>query len=178
MSADKALEGLEEQRKRKRGGQTLYTPEIADEVCNRIAEGESLSAICRNTPHMPAEATIRLWVVDDREGFAARYARARDVALDKMADELIEIADESNADVIVDADGHERLNGEAVQRARLRVDTRKWYMSKLAPKRYGDKLHHEHSGTVTLSALLLGAEEPAVRVIEGKAEPPEGEDAG
>ncbi len=80
---------------------------------------------------MPSEAAVRRWVVEDYEGFAAQYTRARDIGLDCVADEVFEIAD----------DGSEH------QRDRLRFDARRWYLSKLAPKRYGDKITQEHTGT-------------------------------
>ena len=81
--------------------------------------------------------------MEDREGFFAQYARARDVGLDAMADELFDIADDGTNDWMErDGEGNPgyAVNGENVSRSRLRVDTRKWYLSKLAPKRYGEKL--------------------------------------
>ena len=112
-----------------RGRPTLYTQEIADHICQKLAEGMSLRAICRSKG-MPNEATVRQWAVDDREGFYSQYTRSRDIGLDCMADEVHEIAD---------GDGD-------VARDRLRFDSRRWYLSKLAPKRYGDKLQQEVSG--------------------------------
>lgn len=128
-----------------RGRPTDYRPELADAICQRLAEGESLRSICRGED-MPPESTVRLWVVDDREGFAAQYARARDVALDCMADEVLEISDDGTNDWMARNGEGYQLNGEHVQRSRLRVDSRKWYLSKLAPKRYGDKMALEHGG--------------------------------
>lgn len=112
------------------GRLTNYTPEIAATICSRLAMGESLRSICK-ADDMPAESTVRNWVVDDREGFAAQYTRARDTGLDCMADEVMEIADDKTDDY---------------QRSRLRFDARRWYLSKLAPKRYGDKVTQEHVG--------------------------------
>lgn len=162
MSADKALEGLEEQRKRKRGGQLTYTEEVAERVLKLMASGLGLATIHREHGGPPPQ-TVRDWATDDVAGFGGRYARALLLRMHHMGDEIVELADDETLDP---------------NSRRVRVDARKWVMSKLAPATYGDKLQHEHSGTVTLSALLLGAEEPAVRVIEAKAEPPEGEDAG
>lgn len=80
--------------------------------------------------------------MNDLNGFFTHYARARDMGLDAMADELLDIADEGTNDWMSrndpDNPGYS-LNGEHSSRSRLRVDTRKWYLSKLAPKRYGDK---------------------------------------
>ena len=121
MAKDHAKNG-KLQPKRKRGRPTLYTEEIAAEVCLRMASGETLSAICKDD-HLPAESTIRLWDTEDREGFSARYAHARNRMLDAWADQIVDIADTENAD--------------DVQRARLRVDVRKWLLSKLRPAEYG-----------------------------------------
>lgn len=75
-----------------------------------------------------------------------RYARAKDSQADIMVQEMLEIADDSSNDSIVDEDGNERINSEFVQRSKLRVDTRKWIASKLKPKKYGDKVQQEISG--------------------------------
>lgn len=113
-----------------RGRPSIYTPEIADTICKALAEGKSLRSICR-ADNMPTEATVRMWAADDREGFYSQYTRARDIGLDCVADEVFEIADD----------------GADHQRDRLRFDARRWYLSKLAPKRYGDKITQEHTGT-------------------------------
>ncbi len=116
---------------RKRGRPSIYTAELATAICERLAQGESLRSICRDEG-MPTETTVRQWALDDREGFYSQYARARDMGLDAMADEVLAIAD-------TDA-------GEDVQRSRLRFDARRWYLSKLAPKRYGERLGIEQAG--------------------------------
>jgi hypothetical protein len=112
---------------------TVYTPELSHEICRRLTEGEPPKGICRDDG-MPAESTVRLWGLDDVEGFAALYARARLVGYHTMADELIEISDNTGTDPA------------AVNRDRLRVDTRKWLLSKALPKIYGDKLTAEVTG--------------------------------
>ena len=128
-----------------RGRPSVYTPEVAAEVCERLALGESLRAICRDD-HMPAEATVRGWALDDKEGFFAQYERARLLQAHNMFDETLDIADDKQQDVVVDENGIRTVNGELVQRSRLRVDTRKWYLSKVLPKVYGDKTHMELTG--------------------------------
>lgn len=103
-----------------------YSAEVTSKILNRLAEGESLASICR-IDEMPSYQTVYEWKQRHPE-FAEKYAEARNVGLDHLADKLIDIADfENEADTL---------------RARLRVDTRKWYLSKLAPKRYGDRLEH------------------------------------
>lgn len=120
---------------------SLYTAEIAALICDRMATGESLRAVCKSEG-MPAESTVRLWAAEDREGFAAHYARAREAQMDALSEDIIQIADESGADTSIDENGNVVVNGEAIQRAKLRVDARKWIMSKIAPKRYGDRITH------------------------------------
>lgn len=119
-----------------------FTPELAAEICKRLADGESLRSVCRD-PVMPARSTVERWITADRDGFAGQYARARNVGLDEIADELLEVAADGSNDWMKRNDpenpGYD-FNGEHVQRSRLRVDTGKWYLSKLAPKRYGEKL--------------------------------------
>lgn len=128
-----------------RGRQPTFTQAIADSVCQHLAEGMTLREVCR-MEGMPPESTVRLWALDDREGFAAQYTRAREIGYHAMADELMEIADDGRNDFTRrNADDPEAvLNGEHIQRSRLRVDTRKWMLSKALPKVYGDKLDLTH----------------------------------
>lgn len=76
----------------KMGRSSDYSQEVADLICQRMATGESLRSICRDDG-MPAESTVRLWAVDDREGFAAQYARARDAQMDALSEDLLDISD-------------------------------------------------------------------------------------
>lgn len=128
------------------GRRSTYTPELAAAICERLAAGESLRAICE-PDDMPAHSTVLRWVNVDKE-FADHYARARDVGLDVMADELLDIADEPPGTVFPSGG----TDNGAVAHQKLRVDTRKWYLSKLAPKRYGDRLNvdAEVKGTLTV----------------------------
>lgn len=134
------------------GRPTSYTPEIAALICSRLGEGESLRSICAGE-EFPHEATVRGWVIEDREGFSTQYARARELQAHSIADELLEIADDGSNDWMErtgkagESIGWE-LNGEHVQRSKLRSDTRKWLLSKMLPKVYGDKLDLNHSGKI------------------------------
>jgi hypothetical protein len=125
--------------KRPRGRPTVYTQELADAICARLAQGETLKSICRNDG-MPDDATVRTWALNDYQGFYPRYACARQLGLDAMADQLLEIADDGTKDFKLDSHGNLIADHEHINRSRLRVDTRKWYLSKLAPKRYGEKV--------------------------------------
>lgn len=134
--------------KRSHGGQTVFTPEKAEFVLGQLADGKSLRRICETEEGMAfvpplKPSTIRWWVVDDVQGFAAQYARARDVGLEAMADDLFDIADDGSNDLMTITKGdmeYDVENKEVTNRSKLRVETRKWYLSKLAPKRYGEKL--------------------------------------
>lgn len=136
----------------KRGRPTSYTEEIAADICRRVADGETLKQVCRSE-HMPSESTVRGWALDDREGFSARYARARDLCLEAWADDIVEISDDSTNDWMRRHHGDDDkeapwvINGEHVSRSKLRTENRKWLLSKLKPERYGDKMMHAgHDG--------------------------------
>jgi hypothetical protein len=118
---------------------SAHTPEVAAEICDRIAGGESLRRICEDE-HLPSMSTVCLWVVDNREQFSEQYARARRAQGTLMADQIAEIADTGSGDTARD---------------RLRVDTRKWYLSKVLPKLYGDKVEVEHSGTPEIVVRVI-----------------------
>jgi hypothetical protein len=115
-------------RARRKTRPTEYSTALANRIVKKLSDGQGLNHICKS-PAMPAESTVRSWVVDDVEGFAAKYARGRDIGLDVRAERLGQTA--------ASAQGKD---GAGVQAVRLMVDTEKWYLSKLAPKRYGDRL--------------------------------------
>jgi hypothetical protein len=140
----------------KRGRPSVYTEDLARVVCLRIANGESTRAIARDEG-MPSEGTIRAWAVDDLNGFNSQYTRAIQIRAMAWAEEIIEISDDSSDDLYVDPEsGIEKTNHEVVARSRLRTDSRKWMLSKVLPKIYGDRQHVEHSGKVGLESLIAG----------------------
>ena len=135
-----------------RGRPSLYTPELGDHICELLAQGRTLRDVCRDE-HMPNEATVRGWALKDdeeaRPGFFTQYTRAREIGYHAMADETLEISDDAHNDWMVrhgDDDAGWQSNGENIQRSRLRVDTRKWLLSKALPKIYGDKVTQVHEG--------------------------------
>lgn len=127
------------------GRPTTYSDELAAEICSRMSEGESLRKICASEG-MPAASTVFKWV-HENEQFSKQYAKSRSIQMEHMAEDLIEIADDTQNDKYLDDNGNERTNNEAVNRSRLRVDTRKWLMSKMAPKKYGEKLDTTNTTT-------------------------------
>jgi hypothetical protein len=106
------------------------TPELANQICQLITQGLTLRQIGK-LPHMPHKSSVLLWRAEDAD-FADQYARARDAQAEAFAEELLEISDGKGD----------------VQRARLKVDTRKFLMAQMAPKRWGPKaadVHVKHS---------------------------------
>lgn len=132
----------------------LYTEDIGAELCAAIAAGKSLRTVCATDP-MPSMPTVFKWLRTNPE-FFERYAIAREQRAEAIFEESLEIADDSSGDW-VDVDGVQKFSQEHVNRARLRVDTRKWFLSKMMPKVYGEKTAVEHSGTVTLESLVTEA---------------------
>jgi hypothetical protein len=120
----------------------MYSPELAAEVCRRMSAGESLRQLCRD-PQMPCTTTVLKWARDMPE-FREQYAHAREDLLAHWAQEITEIADDGSIDWIERETKSGRMltvpDQEHINRSRLRIDARKWLLSKLAPRKYGDKL--------------------------------------
>lgn len=129
----------------KGGRPTIYSEELAQVICESLMVGMSLRKICE-LDGMPAISTVMQWLASGKDGFMEQYAHARQVQAEYLLDELIDIADDSADDYEI-VNGEERLNQEHIQRAKLRIDTRKWNIEKLAPKKYGAKQQLEHTGS-------------------------------
>jgi hypothetical protein len=114
-----------------------YTEEIAEEVCWRLAHGESLVSICRDD-HLPHCATIYRWLVRFPT-FCEMYARAREDQADTNADEILQIADEMPPE-FTDEKGRTYLDQTFIQWQKNRIDARKWTAAKLKPRKYGDRM--------------------------------------
>ena len=126
-----------------------FSQDVFDRICDRIAGGESLRTICADAD-MPSKEAVRKWLVKDAGGaLVAQYARAREAQADAIFDEIIDIADTAVNDwmeVHGQDDAGYRVNGEHIQRSKLRIDARKWMAGKLRPKVYGEKLTMEGAG--------------------------------
>lgn len=127
------------------GRPTDYSDELAANICNRIADGESLRAICEDD-EMPSREGVRGWLVA-QPAFAGQYARAREEQGDTMADLMLDVANESPGQTEHGVDAAEVAN------RRLKIDVLKWRAGKLRPKVYGDKIQQEHSGELTMPTL-------------------------
>lgn len=99
---------------------------------------------------MPSVSTVMRWLAEFPD-MREQYARARELQADAFAEEILEIADDATNDWMVrqsESGGAPAamVNHDHISRSRLRVDARKWLMSKMAPKKYGDKIEHEVAG--------------------------------
>jgi hypothetical protein len=137
----------------------MYDPDMASCICVEIASGRSLRDIC-SKEGMPDKATVFRWLAA-HEDFRDQYARAREAQADAMLEDILEIADDGMNDSYTDEEGNVRTNQDVIARSRLRVDARKWAMSKMAPKKYGDKLDLHHEGGVTVQLVRFGDDTPA-----------------
>jgi hypothetical protein len=169
--------------RKKTGRPSSFTQATADTICAKLAQGISLREMCRDDG-MPTQSTVFRWLADNDE-FREQYARAREAQADHMADEILEIADDGTNDWMerrastgggrsdAAGDAEEVVpNHEHINRSKLRVDARKWLMSKLAPKKYGDKI--THAGDPDNPVTLV----PAINVTIGPAKPSSSSETG
>jgi hypothetical protein len=156
-SDTKALQAKDTKPKTKRrvGRPSSVTEAVQIEICARLGGGENLTQICRD-PKLPNRSTITNALASGKPEFSefvVRYARARDALLDAYADQIVMISDDGTTDYItkVGRNGHEyeAVDQEHIQRSRLRVDSRKWLLSKLRPNEYGDRIEAVASGVVS-----------------------------
>ena len=125
--------------KRKPGRPTKWCEKVGEQICMRVAGGESLRSICADAD-MPHKSNVLAWLAGLNPAvpseFRDQYARAREEAADALVEDLLEIADQADSS-----------SSAAIQHARLRFDARRWVASKMLPKKYGDiKREHEISG--------------------------------
>lgn len=111
---------------KKMGRPSDYLPEVADDVCALIADGESLRSVCKR-PGMPNTTKVMRWLREHPD-FREQYAKAMESRADAVFEELFDIADDVTEEP------------SAVAKARLRIDTRKWALARMSPKKYGDKV--------------------------------------
>ena len=127
------------QKEKNLGGRPrAYKEEIAQAILDKIAHDcMSLNQISKEED-MPARATINKWIARNEEGFADRYRVAFQCRAYLMAEEIIDISDDGHNDQVMNKNGDMVTNGEAINRSKLKVNTRQWVMSKLIPT-FGDK---------------------------------------
>ena len=125
------------------GRPSEYTAAIGEYICARLADGETLTQICR-TRGLPTRQTVHRWRMRN-PAFDDQYMRARCIGMEAMSDDMLAIADDDTLDTLPDGSP----NHASVGRARLQVDTRKFLLAKLAPRVYGDRVEVEHTGTLS-----------------------------
>jgi len=150
------------------GRHTIYTEAIAREICQRIGDGETLQSICRDE-HMPEVRTVNSWTEPDNSRpkevpttFGADFAHARARGFDAIAAETLEIADTplEGVEYVTKGDGStEERRADMLGHRKLRIETRLKLLAKWDPKRYGERLGLEHSGSVSIGDRLKRAEE-------------------
>ena len=128
--------------------------ELINTICEEIAKGRSLRSVLRDEG-MPHHTTFFSWIDDNKERLA-QYTRAREDRAASIFEDILNIADSQEGDIITLEDGKEIVNHDVIQRARLRVDTRKWMLGKMQPKKYGEKLDLSSSdGSMTPKTEII-----------------------
>lgn len=129
---------------------TIYTPKLGHRICKLIADGWSVLKITRRRD-MPSARTIYDWVLDeDKKEFSHNYARAREAQAEKLFDEILEIADEAKNVMVGD-----KSDSARVQARNLAVDARKWYLSKVLPKKFGEKMDLTSDGKAIVGNTIV-----------------------
>lgn len=142
--------------KAKVGRPLEYTKEMGDYICELVASsGHGLLKLTQLYSDLPDKMTINRWRHRLPE-FRSQYAMAKVEQADILAEECLEIADDSSNDVRIDPEtGFETCNSEFIARARLRVDTRKWLAAKLLPKQYGQIVDDKKSISESVVEKLI-----------------------
>jgi DNA-directed RNA polymerase subunit F len=158
------------------GRATKYTEDLANKICEILSTtSRSLRSICME-PNMPSHASVYTWL-NEKPSFLDKYTRARESQADYMADEILEIADDSSEDtrtIVKDGEIIEVENADYINRCKLRIESRKWVAAKLRPKKYGDKVDIDYTtkgdkviGEVDYSRL---SDEVLQQIINAKKE--------
>ncbi len=170
------------------GAVSIFTVALFTTICDRISHGESLRSVCRD-PAMPSKSTVLRWLREKPE-LRDRYVQARDDLMEYWASDILEIADDGTLDLVpgLNKYGDEVMvpNHANVQRDRLRIDSRKWLLSRLKPQVYGDHLAVDVSGEVAVKvdigslsarekmrrlALFMLEDRAAGDIVDGECSP-------
>lgn len=148
-----------------------YGSEMTALILGRLAAGESLTGICRD-PDMPGMTTVLRWLAGD-EAFRREYQIAREAQADAIFEELLSIADDVSQDWVESTsktakEGSYKLDHEHVTRSRLRIDTRKWVLARMSPRKYGDAVSLRHGGDAAnpLTVLLAQVQGSSIGVAD------------
>ncbi|OAV06004.1 hypothetical protein [Moraxella catarrhalis] len=129
-------------KKPKMGRPSIFTDELANEICERVSLGRSLRSVCLDKD-MPTKTTVMRWL-DENEDFCDQYRRACEDRETTHFEEMLTIADEVLPETA------------EVARAKLRIDTRKWVLARMNPKKYSDKVQEDNAdNAVSLMAQFM-----------------------
>ena len=167
------------------GRPSTYSKTVGLQICARISSGESLAQVCQDDK-FPGRATVFRWRQKNPE-FDRAYLQAREMLYERWADDIIDIADDSSADMVEKTGRNGTVymaaDNDHINRSRLMVESRKWLLSKLLPDQYGDQVAVEHKGavnhTVDMSdrermrrfALFMLEDQGSGDVVDGVATP-------
>jgi replicative superfamily II helicase len=129
-----------------------YDAKLVEDMLAEIAEGNPASKVCKK--YNVSRTAFHEWV--KRKEWIDKYARAVDERAYKIFEEILEIADDKSEDIVI-IDGKKYMNAEFVQRSRLRIDARKWFLSKMLPRKFGEKIDiTTNGGDVAPVVINLG----------------------
>ena len=159
-----------EPNKKRTGRPSKYTPELAREITERLSEGEPLRQICRDA-HMPEWRTIYDWMYRD-ETLSAAIARAREIGYDKMAEEVLQIADTPVMGQVqtMDDKGSTIRTEDMLGHRKLQIETRLKLLAKWNPKKYGDRtiLAGDAEAPVVVQSQTIDEVREMLKMIEMK----------
>jgi hypothetical protein len=140
-------ESIQPKIKNAAGRPSKYTKELGEAICRKVAcSPDGLKKLCKSIEWFPHHDTIMEWRFVHQE-FSDQYKKAKIQQADVLAEDIVDIADDSTWDEIETEHGI-KMNSEYVARSRLRVETRKWHLSKLLPKVYGERVQTENTHTI------------------------------
>lgn len=134
---------------------TPYDPVIGERICDKLAAGQSLTAVAK-LPGFPSSMTVHRWRKANPD-FSARVKAARLAGCFLLADLILDIADDTSRDFTIGGDGRKRFNPEAVQRDKVRVDARKWLLERMLPAVFGKRVAVDHNAGGDIARALLEA---------------------
>ena len=139
----------------KRGRPTTYNLKLGQEICDIIAStSKGTKRLCAEHAHWPCQDTLFTWLKTYPE-FSEQYAQAKICQIELLVDEILEISDDASQDQHVNEQGTLVSNPQTINRARLKVDTRKWLACKLVPKVYGNKIDIDSDQNMRMSDEFL-----------------------
>lgn len=132
-----------------KGRPSIYSQELADKICEQIGNGGSLRTIC-DAEDMPAFSSVFKWLREKPE-FSQQYARACEERTEAHNEQLLVYGDEA---IQLAQSTDPKAANAVVSAVKLKADNLKWVMSKMKPKKYGDKLDMTTNGKDLPTPLL------------------------